>query len=321
MRTARSSAIALAVVLAIVAQSRARAQPADGEALFREGKRLFKKGDIAAACDKFEASEKLDPQIGTELDLGICREQNGQTASAWVMFLKAATAAKRAHDDREADARKRASALEDQLVYLTIDVPDDSVVDDLVVKRNDTPIERGEWAQPIPVDPGEYTITAEAPGREPWSETITVKAKNKKIEVPKLERVKREVTRERPRHTRQVEHHEPPNRHRGLAIALAGFGGGALGIATGFAIYSQNVENQADITCPMIQCSDAHAVDLNRTARLDGWIANIGWAVGGACLAGAGISWWLGSQSDDATISVVPVVGGDRAGLAVGGRF
>src|SRR5207249_4775002 len=119
MRTA-SSCIVLALALAMAPA--ASAQTAEGEMLFREGKRLLKTGKIAEACDKFEASERVDPQIGTELNLADCREKNGQTASAWGMFVKAAAAAKKRADDgqRAAEAKRRASELEKQLVYLTI---------------------------------------------------------------------------------------------------------------------------------------------------------------------------------------------------------
>ncbi len=304
------------VLVAVALESSAFAQSPEATALFKEGRKLLENGEVAAACEKFEAADALERSLVYELNLGDCREQNGQTASAWAAFLKAASTAKQDRDVREDTARKRARALEKRLVKLTIRVPNDSDIDGLVIKRNDKEIPRGGWNDAVPVDPDEYTITAEAPGRKPWSETIIVKSKDKVIEVPELEHAAHKQHRPKP-----PEHHEtPPNKNRGLTIALAGFGAGAAAIATGFAVYSQNVENKADAICPTTMCTDAYAVDLNHTARLDGWIANIGWIVGGASLAGAGIAWWLGTQDRD-TVSIVPVIGGDRAGLAVGGRF
>ncbi|MGE5182736.1 MAG: hypothetical protein ACM31C_11765 [Acidobacteriota bacterium] len=318
MKTARSWGCPLVVVCSLAAPALAQSpEPeAQAQALFDEGRKLFEDGDIAAACDKFEASDTLDPSVGTELNLGKCRETNGQTATAWAAFRKAAASAKHHGDDkREAEADKRARALEKRLVRLTIHVPADSDVDGLVIEQNGTPIPRGGWNDPVPVDPDEYTITAAAPGRKPWSETVIVRAKDKTVEVPELER-------EHHAHKkREPEHRATPNKYRGLTIALAGFGIGAAGIATGFAIYSENVENRADVICPMVQCADAHAVDLNHTAQLDGWIANVGWAIGGASLAGAGLAWWLGTSDSEAAVSIVPVVAGDRTGVAVGGRF
>ncbi len=318
MKTARSRGLALALACSFAASpALAQSPEAQAQALFDEGKKLLKDGDVAAACDKFEASDALAQSSGTELNLGACRETNGQTATAWAAFRKAAALAKHLGEkEREAEANRRAHALEKRLVRLTIHVPADSDIDGLVIKQNGTPIPRGGWNDPVPVDPDEYTITAEAPGFKKWSETVMVKSKDKTVEVPELEHAEHHAHKKRP-----PEPHEMPNKHRGLTIALAGFGIGAAGIATGFAIYSQNVENRADSICPMVQCADAHAVDLNHTAQLDGWIANIGWAVGAASLAGAGVAWWLGDGEQDDHVAVVPVVGGDRAGVAIGGRF
>src|ERR1041384_2043238 len=113
---------ALAVVVAMTAV--AHAQSPEAEALFREARRLMKQNSFAAACEKFEASERLEPTIGTELKLAACREKNGQLASAWAAFIKAAQTAKHSGDrKREAEARRRVAALEPRLVYLTISVP------------------------------------------------------------------------------------------------------------------------------------------------------------------------------------------------------
>ncbi len=44
------------------------------ELLFQEGQQLIKDGKHAAACPKFEQSQKLDPAIGTLLNLAHCYE-------------------------------------------------------------------------------------------------------------------------------------------------------------------------------------------------------------------------------------------------------
>src|SRR5436305_1114019 len=91
------------------------------ESLFREGKRLMKDHQIAAACEKFEASERLDESVGTLLNLADCREKAGQLATAWADFLKAASVARASGDgSRESEAKVRAKALEPRLSYLTI---------------------------------------------------------------------------------------------------------------------------------------------------------------------------------------------------------
>src|SRR5260221_3411202 len=221
----------VALALAIATTPLASAQNAEAETLFREGKRLYNAHHFSEACDKFEASERLDPEYGTELDLGLCREKNGQTASAWVMFIKAATTAKHSkHSDkqeREADARDHATAIEKQLVSLTIQVPAENAVDELVIKRNDMLLDRGLWDQPVPVDPAEYVIRAEAPGYTSWSETVVVKMKSKVIEVPKLEPKPAhtgDAATSKPHRAHKPEHPAPPHEYRTTAIVLAAVG-------------------------------------------------------------------------------------------------
>ena len=315
-----SSCVVTALAMTIAAP--ATAQTPEAEVLFREGQRLMKEEQYSEACEKFEASERIEPASGTELNLALCREKNGQTASAWAMYLKAAASARKSkNEDRASEAKERANKLADQLVYLTIEVPGDVEVEGLVIKRNKTIIDHALWDQKVPVDPDEYTITAEAPGYKKWSDTVTVKTKSKVVEIPVLEK----------RKTPPGEGKEPPDRreeqpttvhvqkYRTAAITLAVIGGGGLVLGTGIGLYARNQEEQSDLLCPNIQCSDPDGVALNQRARSAALGANISWALGGAALIAAGIVWYVG-QSDD-QVSVAPVVSDDGAGVTVGGRF
>src|SRR5580704_996459 len=114
------------ILALIAAPSPTFAQPKSGETsvaaetLFREGKRLMTDGKLAEACDKLAASDRIEESVGTLLNLADCREKNGQLATAWATFLRAASIARTAGDGaREAEARRRASVLEPQLAYLT----------------------------------------------------------------------------------------------------------------------------------------------------------------------------------------------------------
>ena len=82
-------ATALATVaasLCLLAGRSAGAEPRDpaaAEWLFREGRALMKKGDFAPACAKLAESQRLDPAVGTLMNLAECEERIGRTASAW----------------------------------------------------------------------------------------------------------------------------------------------------------------------------------------------------------------------------------------------
>ena len=321
---------AFAITMAFAAP--ARAQSAEAETLFREGKRLMKKGQIAQACDKLDASDRLEPTDGTELNLADCREKNGQLATAWAMFVKAAASAKHAgNSDREAEARRRAAALEPRLIYLTISVPEESRVEGLVIKRNETVIDPELWDQRVPVDPDEYQISGEAPGYEPWSTSVIVKTKSKKIELPVLDKRPAPKRAAPPANASESsEAHDAGAARpapsgltgaRKLSIVLAVASIAAAGGGVGFGLKATSVENQANMICPASACGDAHGVDLNKTARRDALYANIGFVAGGAAIVGAAVLWFAGSPKSRETVSVVPTLDADRVGISFARSF
>src|SRR5215471_15410206 len=78
-----------ALLVAFAGVARAQPSGAQAEALFREGKDLMAKGKVAEACAAFDASQKLEPEVTTLLNLAACREKNDQLATAWGLFLEA----------------------------------------------------------------------------------------------------------------------------------------------------------------------------------------------------------------------------------------
>src|SRR5262245_22253875 len=86
-RSARG--IAIAAIALCAARGQVHAQSGSAEALYAEGHRLLDEGQLAKACDAFEASNRALPGAGTYLALGTCRERNGQIASAWSAYQAA----------------------------------------------------------------------------------------------------------------------------------------------------------------------------------------------------------------------------------------
>ena len=162
---------------------------ATAQALFDEGKRLMEEGQYAKACPKLADSLRLDHGIGTMLNLAICYERNGQTASAWATFKDAAGEARVAGQvEREKLARDRAALLEPKLARLAIVVARESAVDGLLVRRDGEPVPTSTWGLPVPIDPGEHAIEASAPGRKAWATAVAVTpASSSEVAVPPLE--------------------------------------------------------------------------------------------------------------------------------------
>ncbi len=324
----RMTVVIVAIGLAHSAQP-AHAQSADAETLFREGRRLIKEGNIAAGCDKLDASERLEPTAGTELNLADCREKNGQLATAWAMFVKAAASAKHSDGDhkREAEAKRRAAALEPKLVHLRVLVSDEAKVEGLAIKRNGETIDPELWNQRTPVDAGHYTIAVSAPGFESWETTVDVEAHDKKVEIPTLDRAKKVKAKSPPADEQEdkTDKPEPPAPQRGMtgmrkAAIGVGIGGVvALAAGTGLGLYARDQESQSDQLCPAVQCKDSHGVDLNASARRDGLYANIGFGVGGAAIVAAAVMWLVGGPPATESVAIVPRP--DGLGVAIGGRF
>ncbi len=176
---------------AMPAAAQSATDAAAAEALFVEGRQLLRSGQTQLACDKLEASQRLDAGMGTLFHLADCYERLGRTASAWASFLElAAWARKELRSDREQVARERAADLEPRLSHLIVAVPETSRVDGLTIKRGTSQLYPASWDSPLPVDPGTIRITAEAPGHRVWVGQIVVPPDGKSvtIQVPFLER-------------------------------------------------------------------------------------------------------------------------------------
>src|SRR5262249_15438425 len=61
----------------------------------REARRLEQKGEVAQACAAFEESERLNPVIGTLVELASCHAHEGKLATARSEFRRALEAAQR----------------------------------------------------------------------------------------------------------------------------------------------------------------------------------------------------------------------------------
>ena len=325
----------LRVVLSIAAisllPSAALAQSAEAVALFNEGDALMKQGKLAEACDAFEASHRIEPGAGVLIRLGECREKNHQLASSWSAYRDALS---RAKDPKKKEiAAAKVKELEGKLSYLSVQVPEASRVDGLALTRNNQSLDSALWNRAVPVNGGEYTIVARAPGKEDWKTTIKVPNEKGKItvDVPKLVEPGKPKPEPKPIAPPPTEVkpvvEEPPDELPGPSmfttkrkIALAVGGVAVVGLAAGvfWGTRAQASELEAFTLCPdpMVSCDDAvlanaHIAD-GRTAAL---IANISFGVAGAAAIGAAVLWFTGAP--ETKIAMVPGPGS----LTVVGRF
>src|SRR5262249_12998089 len=154
--------VLLATVILFVAFPAGAQSKALAEAAFKEARRLVRQGKVAEACPKFEASLKLDPAPGTQLNLADCYARLGRTASAWAIFVEVAEKDTKAA--RAAEARRRAKALEPKLSRLTVSAEN---ADGLRVTRDGDDI-TALLGVAVPVDPGRHVVAAMR-GGDKWA--------------------------------------------------------------------------------------------------------------------------------------------------------
>lgn len=284
----RTRALGLVTALAIgIAAPGARADVSaeDGaiaEALFREGRALLEDGKIDAACLKLEGSQKLDPKVGTLLNVAACHELQGRTASAWGEFLEAARLARVANvrDPKVlADvATKRAEALAPKLQRLAVERPE-TLPQDLELSLDGRVIPRGAWETPIPVDPGERVVTARAPGKLPWTTRVLIeKAPLTTVAVPTLEPLAPVVTPVTPPRTEE----EPPSPTTSAPF-LIGAGAFVVGSGVGayFGLRAISEKKERDRECDALGCSEV-GLAKQRDAHTSATVSTVAFAVGAA---------------------------------------
>jgi hypothetical protein len=188
----RAACPCAALVVALLASDLAMAETSEkaaAEALFQTGRELIDSGDAAAACPKFEASQRLDPALGTMLHLADCYDRIGKFASAWALFEEAASlAASLGQSHRAALAAERSRALQKKVPRVTVHVPTDARIEGLELSISSIKVPPTAWDTAVPVDPGEQTVVASAPGRVEWRHTVHLSPEQSEVlEIPLLE--------------------------------------------------------------------------------------------------------------------------------------
>ncbi len=290
------------------------ADTAAAQALFDQGKTLMGDGHYAEACPKFAESERLDPGIGTLLNLADCTERQGKLATAWSQFREAADMASAANNsEAEQIARGRAEQLARQVSNIVIDVNKAHVVAGFQLTRDGKFVGEPEWRVPIPVDEGRYTIRASAPGHEPWETTVQVKGSGESV-VVKVDPLK-------PLPGATDDATGKPSTGLGkrklLAIVVGSVGVAALGTGIVLALVAKSKFDSADKTCPGdAVCHNQGAVDQSSSAATLGNVATVGFVVGAVGLAAGTVLWLTAKPRDEQKPSAGVAIGLGNVRLA-----
>jgi serine/threonine-protein kinase len=157
---------------------------AAAQALFDQGLSHLREGKLEQACGELERSQALERGIGTMLYLAECYEKLGRNASAWALFREAASvAAAQGETERARVGDSRADRLEPTLPRLTLQVAPENHIDGFELLRNGQPVRAPSWGVAVPVDAGQHVLSARAPGKLAWTQTVTVHGNGERLEV------------------------------------------------------------------------------------------------------------------------------------------
>jgi hypothetical protein len=290
--------VCAAMVVALAARQAAAqpdaAQKALATRLFDEGRALAAAGRTAEACAKLEESQRLDPAPGTLLNLAVCHEALGKTATAWAEFCDARVAAQRdGRGDRVALADQRARALEKKLSRLTIAVAPEAALPGLVVRRDGVVFSRDGWGVALPVDPGEHAIEAAAPGHVAWRARahIGAEADAQTIQVSLLEREppppRLELAPTVPVAARVAPSAGRDARARRLPVlSLAATGVAAAAVGSYFGVTAIRDRSASTNQCPLGHCTH-EGVELNDHAKTAADVSTVAFSLAVVSVAAA----------------------------------
>ncbi len=319
----------------------ASAQPTEtADAAAKRGRTAFKAGKVHEACQAFEASEKLEARVDTELSLAECYEQDGKPIAA--AHLYRGTAERDTNMERRKTSSAKADKLEAKAPKLRFAIsprPDGIVILVDGVQVSST----GD----VPVDAGPHEVTATAPGYAGHA-SAPVDGNHKVLDVIlRMEPTAQPEPTPTPTPTPNptptptptptpavnptatpadmapVPHDEPRADHRGRNGIILGAVG--LGVLVGAVIFieaaSSNFDDEHNL-CPNHGCgSDADTTKAN-SLQSDGHTdrgVGIGMGIGGAVLLGAGAYLLLTPHKEASGVSFQ--FGHNTTGLTYTGRF
>jgi hypothetical protein len=296
-------------------------QDARAAELFREGRALREQQRHAEACERFRQSLALKTGSGTLLNVGACFVLENEPVKALETFEQALARAQQAPDGASRKAWSEAAqqeidALRGQLAEVALRF---SATPGLQIHLNNEPIESESWR--LRLAPGAYQLRAEAPGREPFTRSISVAAGSRlELSIPPLQ------PRAQPTQVPFVDE----SAHAGSSVlpwVLVGTGSGVViaGAVTGLVASSK--AGELEDNCPGGVCPD-ESQQLGWQGKIDdtkrlALVTNVLWGVGLATL-GVGVGWLVFGGEDEPALTATDVQAGcfvGSCGVTLQGRF
>lgn len=271
----------------------AAARPADateGEArrLFDRARELMLAEQFTQACPMLARSHDLVPRSSTLLNLAVCRERLGQSASAHHAYRRV-LAQEPPESERARLAQKRLAILAPRVPWLTLEL--DEPADGTIVALDGVILPRDVWGQPRALDPGTHVVEATAPGYLPRTKHFQLSSGERKtLVLGALERIVSSPT--------PAPEPEPPERRR-WTLELGAYVG-FLHISPGIRTISDDIAfddgSGSPVTCAGISCrteASADGVAVLGVSAFAGYQINPGLHIGQRVFVGPSLSGGL----------------------------
>jgi tetratricopeptide (TPR) repeat protein len=261
---------------------------AHAKKLFADGRAALEAGRLEEACRKFDESHRIDPRVGTLLNLGECLERRALLADALALFNRAVGLARVQGDERIEYARGRAGKLVPRIPLLTLRLaPGASAATTLELRSADDPYapeRRPELGRPLSLNPGAYLLRVTAPG-----------ATTRSLPIALAEGDRREI---------EVAAGPPPVEvaSSDTTLVTAGFvtgGAGLAAAAVGAVLGALALDRQSDARpgCNADNECSQHALELQDEGIAFGNASTVAFVVGGAALAAGVVLLAVGYSS------------------------
>jgi tetratricopeptide (TPR) repeat protein len=294
----------LMLAASLLVASGASAQGAEekprARALFDEGRAALAAGDLEHACATLRESGRLDPRVGTHLNLADCEERRGRLLAAHEEWRAAAALAEQARDDRAKIALERLDQVAARLVRLRVQLAANAPHGSSVTLERD-----GTAPMPLTlgsvtfVDPGSYRIIIRAPARRERQYLVRLaEGDDEALTVEPGVQLERPPSRRPPL----------PSNHEGSpgslspwqrgGMVMGAFGLATMGVGAALGVVAMNHHGEAKEHCDANNACDDDGLALERDG-LRFAHASTGAFVGGGVLATAGLILVLAAPSDD----------------------
>jgi len=291
--------------------SPAKATPVQREqaqSRFIKGRALYNQKKYEAALAELNASLDIVASPNTRLYIGRCLRDMGRTVEAYVELGRAAVEAKElVHED--ARYEQAASAANDERTHLqpklgfvevSVTHPDGSTT--LRVAGDE--VRRGGWAEPVPVIPGEVQVTVETPGQPPISQTVAVRAGERKQVAIDAAAEPLTSPEPAPSNTPTVDSNSGGAHAVMRPLAFAAGGIAVAGLATFIVagVMANGTHSDLEKACGGGPCPPGHEGDVS-SGRTQQTLANVGLGVF-AVAAAAGVTLFVLSAPKKSTAAL-----------------